>query len=393
MQRLQGLFGNPGGLHQEAAAAKKELEAARKRAAKVLGAHADEIIFTSGGTESNNLAIFGVLRSLLHEHGELNAITTPIEHASVLEPLRALEREGLYLTYLSVDSEGVVEPKALHEALNEQTAFVSVQMVNSEVGTVQNIREIAKEIRHVQRSRYSADESTGSLSRGTKERGSGVATSSLPLYFHTDASQAPLWLPLNVEKLGVDLLTLDAQKMMGPKSSGLLYARRGTKLEPVLFGGGQERGFRSGTENVVLAGALAQALTDAQKNVETRAKQVSAVRDQLWTMIKSAIPDALVYGPSGYTRVANNVCISVPGLNGQMAVVALNTHGVAASTRSACSTADEESSHVLVALGASEAAAQEAVRLTLLPDVTKREVRRIVRTLYEVANRYRNVVY
>ncbi len=372
MARLASLFGNPGGIHKEAAAAKLELERARERAASSLSAHADEIVFTSGGTEANNLGIFGALRALLHEHGELNAITTPIEHPSVLEPLRALEREGLYITYLSVDAEGRVDPKELRDAINEQTAFVSVQMVNSEVGTIQNIRDITKEIRHVKRGRG--------------------ATNSLPLYFHTDASQAPLWLPLNVEKLGVDLMTIDAQKIMGPKSSGLTFIRRGVELEPLMFGGGQESGLRSGTENAVLAGALALALADAQKSPETIAARTSTVRDYLWSLIRAAFPDARLQGPQGEWRVANNLNFSIPGLNGQMAVVALDVYGVAASTRSACSAADEAPSHVLQALHIAEDMAQEAIRVSLLPSATMSDARAIVRALKKVAMRYRNVV-
>lgn len=368
-KRLEALYGNPGGLHDEAQAAKKELDNARSRTAGAIGAHADEIFFTSGGTESNNLAIFGTLRALLHEHGELNAVTTPVEHPSVLEPLQALEREGLYITYLPVTKEGVVEPKDLREALNGQTVFVSVQMVNSEIGTVQNIREIAKEIRHIKRSR-----------------------TEVPLYFHTDASQAPLWLPLNVEKLGVDMLTLDAQKMLGPKSSGALYVRRGTQLEPLMFGGGQEQGLRSGTENVVLAGALARALSDAQAGAVACAARVAEVRDYLWSEVKKLFPDAVLYGALGAKRVANNLCFSLPGLSGQMAVVALNTHGVAAATRSACSTGEEAPSHVLKALEVSDTAAREALRVTFLPTATNNDAQSVVAALAKVAKRYRNVV-
>ena len=385
MHRLEKLFANPGGLHREAVAAKKELESARMRAAHAVGAHADEIIFTSGGTEANNLAIFGALRQGLHEHGELNAVTAPIEHPSVLEPLKALERDGLYITYLPVDKEGKVNPKDVREAVNDETVFVSVQMVNSEIGTIQPVRDIAKEIRHVRKTRVAK----------------------LPLYFHTDASQAPLWLPLNVEKLGIDLMTLDAQKMMGPKGSGLLYVRRGTELEPLLFGGGQERGLRSGTENAVLAGALAEALANAQEGVDERAAQVAEVRDYLWSEIQTLLPGAVLNGPAcqglalprggkarpSDARVANNLNISVPGLDGQMATVALDAKGVAVSTRSACSTADEEPSPVLQAIGAGEQAAREAVRITLLPDARLRDARAIAIALKKVADRYRNVVH
>ncbi|MDP4020747.1 MAG: aminotransferase class V-fold PLP-dependent enzyme, partial [Candidatus Adlerbacteria bacterium] len=166
-----------------------------------------------------------------------------------------------------------------------------------------------------------------------------------------------------------------------------------TDLEPIIFGGGQEQGFRSGTENVVLAGAISVALEEAQAKCEAQTQKIAEVRDFLIEEIKKVIPDVILNGAKGEARVANNINISVPGLNGQMAVVALNVKGVAASTRSACSAADEEPSHVLVALGTSETAAQEAVRLTLLPDVTKGEVQRVAHLLYEVANRYRNVVH
>jgi len=392
IRRLEGLYGNPGGLHEEAVAAKKELESARKRAGEALGAHSDEIFFTSGGTESNNLAIFGTLRALLHEHGELHAVTTLIEHPSVLEPLRALEREGLYITYLPVDSEGFISIKDLRESINDETVLVSVQMVNSEVGTIQNIKEVAKEVRHAQKSRHSASSLLSASKRGPSRLVRETAPSLLPLYLHTDASQAPLWLSLNVEKLGVDLMALDAQKMLGPKSAGLLYVRRGTKLEPVIFGGGQEQGLRSGTENVVLAGATATALVEAQKSCELNAEHTRDVRNYLWGEIKKALPDAVMHGPEKGERVANNLSISVPGLDGQMAVIALDRNGVAASTRSACSAADEEPSHVLRALQVAPQTMQETIRLSLLPTAGKSEARVVARALTKVAKRYRNMV-
>lgn len=379
MRRLEPLFANPGGLHAEAVAAKKELERARERAAKAIGAHADELFFTSGGTEANNLALMGALRPLLHEHGELHAITTVIEHPSVLEALRTLEREGLYITYLPVDEDGRADPKLLREALNDETVLVSVQMVNSEMGAVQDIHEFAKEIRHEKRRR-----------KIHQERGESSAD--LPLYFHCDASQAPLWLPVQVEKLGVDLLTLDAQKMMGPKGVGALYIKRGVELEPVLWGGGQERGLRSGTENIVLAGAFAQALVDAQAGVVATAPSIAALRDLLVKEIKKYIHGAELNGVVGEGRVANNVNISIPGLDAQMAVIALSAEGVAASTRSACSGADEEASYVIKALGKTDSQAKSSVRITLLPTATKRDVYAIVRALKSVADRYRNVV-
>lgn len=364
--RLLKLYGNPGALHKEAVVAKQELENARQIIAKMIGAHSDEIIFTSGGTESNNLAIFGTLRILLNTHGELHAITSSIEHSSVLEPLRVLEREGLYITELPVDSEGVVSHKDLREAITNETVFVSIQMINSEVGTIQNIRELMKEVRHVR-----------------KERKNNI-----PLYFHTDASQAPLWLPIGVEQLGVDFLTLDGQKILGPKGVGVLFARRGVELEPLIYGGGQERGLRSGTENVALAGAFAVVLEDAQKDIDSRVEKVSVLRDALIQEIQKLIPGAEHNGAAGDMRGANNINMYIPNLNGDMAVIGLDAEGVAASTRSACDTDDEAPSHVLAALGIAPERAKNSIRITLLPSATKAEVRRIARVLKEVASRY-----
>ena len=361
--RLLGLYGNAGALHTEGVDAKKELEKARKSIADSIGAHADEIVFTASGTEGNNLALHGALRPLLLQQGEVHAITCAIEHQSILEPLRALEREGLYTTVLPVDSEGVVSPDSLREALNDETALVSIQLVNSEVGTIEPVRELAKVLR-----------------KHNKK-----------ILFHTDASQAPLWVDINVEKLGVDLMTLDGQKVLGPKGIGALYVRRGTHVEPILWGGKQERALRGGTENVPQAGAFAVALADAQSGVEERVKKMTEVRDYCWSEIQKLLPDAILNGPnpSGSTRVANNLSVSIPGLEAEMAVVSLDALGVAASTRSACNIGSDEPSHVIKALGVPKEMAGTAIRLTLLPGVSFSEARRIASALKETATRYR----
>ena len=372
LMRLLSLYGNAGALHTEGVEAKKELEKARKSIADSIGAHADEIVFTASGTEANNLALQGLLRPMLLADGEVHAITCAIEHQSVLEPLRALEREGLYTTVLGVDKEGLVDPEALRGALNEETALVSIQLVNSEVGTIEPVRELVKVLRKNERK----------------------------IYFHTDASQAPLWVDINVEKLGVDLMTLDAQKVLGPKGIGALYIRRGTPVEPILWGGKQEFALRGGTENVSQAGAFAVALADAQAGVEQRAQKTSAVRDYLWSEVKKLIPDVILNGPvispsttleaTRSSRAANNLNISIPGLEAEMAVISLDALGIAASTRSACSAGETEPSHVIKALGISEELAGTAVRITLLPSATKPQARRIAAALKETASRYRS---
>jgi cysteine desulfurase len=236
-----------------------------------------------------------------------------------------------------------------------------VRLVNSEVGTIEPIKEIAKTLRKLDRK---------------------------PL-LHVDAAQAPLWLPLNVERLGVDLMTLDAQKILGPKGVGCLYVRRGTELEPILWGGGQEQGVRAGTENVPLAGSFAVALAEAQKNVERTAAHTARMRDYLWALITKSIPNAILNGPAlGSTRVANNINVSVPGLEAQMAVIAMDALGVAVSTRSACSVGEDEPSHVIAALGGPPELGGTAVRITLLPSATRADVRRIARAFVEAEKRY-----
>ncbi len=365
LTRLLSLYGNAGGLHTEGVEAKKELERARESIAGSIGAHADEIVFTASGTESNNLGVQGVFK-------QGHAITSAIEHQSVLEPLRMLRRKGLELTEVDVTIEGVVELEKIKQAITSKTRFVSIQLVNSEIGTIEPVREIYKILKK----------------------------NSTKIYFHTDAAQAPLWLPLNVEKLGVDLLSLDGQKVLGPKGVGSLYVRRGVPLKPILFGSKQERGLRGGTENVPLIGAFAVGLHDAQTEVEKRAERIALVRDYLLLEIKKRIPEMILNGAKREERVANNANISIPGLDGEMTVIALNVEGVAVTTRSACNVMDSDPSHVIQALalaaGASAEAAhplaKNAIRITLLPDATAADARTIAHALEIVAKRYRNVV-
>lgn len=359
--RVLSLYGNPGALHQEALAAKKELDAARRTIADAIGAHADEIVFTASGTEANNLAILGTLGPRLRLGEKLSAVTSVIEHQSVLAPLQALEREGLALSVVDVQPDGLIFPNAVPDAMRADTALVSVQLINSEMGAVQPIRDIAKALRRTQ----------------TK------------VLLHVDASQAPLWMDVKVEKLGVDMMTLDAQKIMGPKGIGCLYIKRGTLIDPVIWGGGQEKGRRAGTENAPLAASFAAALKEAQSGAERRAKNAAAVRDFLWQEIVKALPDVILHGPQGERRVANNLNFSIPGLDGQMCVIAMDAAGIAVSTRSACSTDDEEPSYAIAALGVAPKTAKEAVRITLLPDASKAQARRIAQALSEIATRYK----
>lgn len=370
--RLLDMFGNPGALHKEAVLAKLELENARESVARSIGAHPDEIVFTSGGTEGNNLALCGTLHAT-HYSSPRHVITSVIEHSSVLEPLCALTSAGMEMTQLPVNSAGIISVDDLSDAITDHTALVSIQFINSEIGTIQPIRDIAKEVRRVRAQRLASKNFS-------------------PLYLHVDASQAPLWKTVQVDKLGVDLLTLDGQKIMGPKGVGVLYVRRGVKLVAQQLGGGQEGGLRSGTENVPLAGSFAAALKDAQANENEISKKIAAMRNILLQEILALLPKATVNGAVGDERVANNLNISIPGLDGEMAVIALDALGVAASTRSACDSSDEAPSHVLTALGLDSKIIKSAIRFTLLPTATKKDCVVIAKALLEVANRYRNMV-
>jgi cysteine desulfurase len=395
--RLLDVYGNAGALHKEALEAKKVLDAARKSIAESVGAHPDEIVFTASGTEGNNLAIQGVLRPLLREqHGvsindrhsvlfkPLHAITSAIEHQSVLEPLHALKAEGLEITELPVDSKGLVSQKDLKEAMRENTVFISIQLINSEVGTIEPIRELAKVIRRARKQRQEKGATFFS-----EKKVAPFSSEILPLMFHTDASQAPFWIDIKVESLGVDLLTLDAQKVQGPKGVGALYIKRSTSVESIMWGGVQEFGLRAGTPNVPLAGSFAVALSEAQTHVESRGKKIGRVRNYLWDEIKKIIPDAMLNGPSFEHRAANNLNISISGLDGETAVIALDALCVAASTRSACDTADEDPSHVIKAIGVPKDLAKTAIRFTLLPTATKADTKVIVQALKRVCDLYR----
>jgi len=369
--RLLPLYGNPGSLHKEGIHAKEELKRAREVIAQAVGAHPDEVIFTASGTEANNLAVVGILHPLMCT-SQTHALTSAIEHPSVLEPLRELTQEGLKVTEFLVDEEGLLNPHALFEAITDETALVSVQLINSEIGTIQPIRDIAKQIRRVRKDRLER-----SVSR--------------PIYFHCDASQAPLWMVLRIDTLGIDLMTLDAHKLQGPKGIGALIVRRGTALHPIIFGGSQEGSLRAATENVLLAGAFAVALQGAQQQAENTTKRIGGIRDKLMREIERTVPGVQIHGPLLSHRVPNNINLSIGGLDGEVAVIAMDKEGISISTRSTCSLEEKEQSHVLRAIGVSPDRINSALRITLLPTATPQDSRAIVRALQTVARRYKNI--
>lgn len=353
-------FGNPGSITKLGVLAKQAVENARKKIADNLNARPVEIIFTAGGTESNNLAIFGLVRRL-EEQGrrisEMHFITTNIEHSSVTECFKELARRGAQVDYLPVNEKGLVESKDLRKLIKQNTVLVSVGYANGEIGTIQPIREIAKEIRHARKTLQGE-----------------------PLIvFHTDASQAGLYCNLNIMELGVDMMTLDAQKIYGPKGVGVLFKKSLIDIAPIILGGGQEKGLRSGTENVPLILGMSKALELARKEVEKKSKKMKVIRDYFWQEIKREMPEAVLNGDLE-NRLPNNLNISIPGTDSEFMVLCLDEEGIVCSTRSACGR-DENGSAVVRALGRSVDLAKSTLRFSLGEDITKKEINFVVTTL------------
>jgi len=358
-------FGNPSSLHYFGQRAKMAVESAREKVAEFLNCHPFEIVFTGSATEANNLAILGVVekaRALGQKH--LHVITTKIEHHAVLYPCAWLEKKGVKVTYLSPDKEGRISPEDVVRNLTENTVLVSVMYANNEVGTVQPISEIGKILKE-------------------KKNKKGYP------FFHTDAVQAVNYLDCDVQKLHVDLLTLSGHKIYGPKGIGALFVREGTLLEPLILGGGQERGMRSGTENVAGIVGLTEAIEEVKKHKKD-SKKLQELRDYLIREILRTIKEARLNGSWKY-RLPNNVNVSIPGVEGESLVIALDNEGFAVSTGSACSSKSLEPSHVLLALGLTPKEAHGSLRITLGRGTTKQDLKRFVKTLSKVVERLKKV--
>ncbi len=338
--------GNPhSATHRYGWQAAQALDAARREVAALIGARPEEILFTSGATEANNLAILGHAAAV---PGKRHIVTSAIEHPCVLGACRHLESQGYDLTLLPVDSEGLVGPEALEAALRPETALVSVMLANNEIGTVQPVAELAALCR----------------ARG--------------ITFHTDAAQAAGKIPVDVGALGVSLLSLSAHKMHGPMGVGALYLRTGTALAPRSFGGGQERGLRPGTVPVWLAVGLGAAARIARQELPAEAPATEALRDRLLAGLRARIPDLAVNGALG-PRLPGNLNLRCPGVHGEDWLIA--AEAVAASTGSACGSGSQEPSHVLQALGLGPEEVNASVRLGLGRFTTEADIDRAVEAL------------
>jgi len=387
-------FGNPGSLHQKGVMAKNALDDARKKVADILSAMPDEIIFTSSGTESNNLAIQGVMNQA-NQTGQgvsltrvLHIVTTNIEHSSVLETCRYLEKEGkASVTYVPVESNGVVDPEKIKEALKENTVLVSVMYANNEIGTIQPIMEIAKEIRFFRKQRKPKSDLGTSFKSGL----------GLPI-FHTDATQAINYLPIKVEKLGVDLMSFNGSKIYGPKGVGVLFTKhygstlikdRSTRIiNPIMYGGEQEFGLRPGTENVVAIVGFAKALEITEKIKNNETKRLTKLRDYFIKKLKKQFPQITINGDLT-NRLPNNINISVPNFESELLVIELDARGVAASSKSACKTKSKEF-YVIKAIRPDFDYKKGAIiRFSLGRQNIKNDVEYAIKSLSEIFKKYK----
>jgi cysteine desulfurase len=356
---LTTAWGNPSSIYAEAREARKGLDAARRSVAEILGAKPNEIVFTSGGTEADNLALRGVAAAA-RAHGD-HIITTAIEHHAVLHECAALEDEGFRVTYLPVDGEGIVDLAALRAALDDSTILVSVMYANNEVGTIEPIAEVARIV---------------------KAHNPRIAV-------HTDAVQAAGALDLNVDALGVDLLSIAAHKIYGPKGVGVLYVRGRTPFVAQIVGGSQERNRRAGTENVAGAVGLATALRLAD-SVRGGSAQLIALRDRLLDELPRRVPDTMITGPLDRARrLPNSASFAFAHVEGEAVLLQLDLQGIAASSGSACTTASLEPSHVLAAIGVPERYLRGSLRLTLGTENTTADVETLLDVLPPAVARIR----
>jgi len=351
-------FGNPNSIHSLGREARKAVDEAREKIAEVLCCHPAELVFTSGGTESDNLALRGVAEAYRHRGNHI--VTTAIEHHAVLHTCKALQERGFTVTYLPVDEFGLVTSEQVAEAVTDRTILVSVMHANNEIGTIEPITEIVTAV---------------------KEKRPDILV-------HTDAVQTVGHIPVDVQALGVDLLSFSAHKFYGPKGVGGLFVRKGVRLLPQLTGGGQERNRRSGTENVAGIVGMAKALELAVAEMPMELPRLQALRDELIEGVLSHIPDSRLNGHPR-KRLPHNANFSFRGVEGETLLLQLDMHGIAASSGSACTSGSLEPSHVLLALGLSHEWALGSLRLTLGRFTTREHIQRVLAVLPPIVEKLR----
>jgi cysteine desulfurase len=354
---LRTEYGNPSAIHLEGMTARNAVESAREQVARAVQVRPEFVTFTGGGTESNNLAIIGTIEALRaggKTYAQMSIVTTKIEHPSVSLTLERLQTLGVTIEYVDVDEHGVILLSSLKSVLSSKSVLVSVAYANSEIGTIQPLRSIKKVI-------HEAEVTYGST-----------------IFFHVDAAQAPLWLNCQFDSVTADLLSLDTLKCCGPKGTGILIHSRRSKMVAIGGGGGQEKGLRPGTENVPGIVGAGVSMKIAQSHWRERSKVSKEVRDAGIAYLLSIIPSAILNGPEGDSRLANNINISIPGLDTEYAAVVLDSKGFAVSTKSACAGAGSGESSVVLAISDDIARAASTLRFTIGPETTTLQLQKLV---------------
>ena len=351
-------FGNASTLYSLGREGKKAMESAREEVASIIGAETKEIIFTSGGTESDNIAILGTAYKLKNKGNHI--ITSDIEHPAVDETCKYLEKNGFNVTYLPVYNDGIVKIKDLEDAITDKTILITIMHANNEIGTIQPISEIGK------------------IARENK------------IYFHTDAVQTVGKIPVNVKELNVDMLSLSAHKLYGPKGIGALYLRQGVRIEPIMHGGGHEKGIRPGTENVPGIVGLGKACSIAKENLQRDAQKLTSLRDMLIDGVLAENEDSYLNGHRT-KRLPNNANFRFTGIEGESLILHLDAKGIATSTGSACSSIKLEPSHVLMAIGLKEVEAHGSLRISLGHENTEEDIKYTITAIKEVVEKLRKM--
>jgi len=353
-------YGNPSSIHQFGRKAKNAIQKARKQVAALVGAEPGEILFTSGGTESNNTILNGIVKLQGSEPDQNHIITSSIEHEAILRPCKEFENTGIKITYLPVDEHGIVNPDDIANSINSHTVLVSIMFANNEVGTIQPIKEISEICKKYQ----------------------------IPL--HTDAVQAVGKIPINVKDLGVDALSISSHKINGPKGIGALFIKKGLRVSPQILGGGQENGMRSGTENVASIVGFGKACEIAKERLNENISHFQTLHSTMLSRVIKEIPHVKLNGHSE-KRIFNNIHLTFLGVNGEDLIIKLDEHGIAASTGSACSMHTQKASHVLKAMGFNHEQITGSLRMSFGYLNTLDEVEQTIDVLKRVVSELRSV--
>ena len=353
-------YGNPSSIHQFGRKAKNAIQKARKQVAALIDAEPDEILFTSGGTESNNTILYGITKLQGSHLDQNHIITSSIEHEAILQPCKEFENIGIKITYLSVDEHGIVNPDDITNSINPHTVLVSIMFANNEVGTIQPIKEISEICKKYQ------------------------------IPFHTDAVQAVGKVPINVKELGVDALSISSHKINGPKGIGALFIKKGVIITPQILGGGQENGMRSGTENVASIVGFGKACEIAKERLNENISHFQTLHSSMLSKIVKEISHVKLNGHPG-KRIFNNIHLTFLGVQGEDLIIKLDEHGIAASTGSACSVHTQKASHVLKAMGFNHEQITGSLRMSFGYMNTLNEVEQTVEVLKKVVSELRNI--